>query len=172
MRESPSIDVIQLLVGAGAHIRAYDPARPHEASRLLPQVFMEAAIDAVRSADAVVVMTEWKAFEALDLADLADHMADPVMLDMRNLFSERLAVDSGFRRYERVAARAANAHRPTLHRNNRLPARTPGCHAACFKTDDLTLTGEHHEEAGCVARGGPAPDTADTPPPKRIAPLR
>lgn len=60
------------------------------------------AIDAVRSADAVVVMTEWKAFEALDLANLADHMADPVMLDMRNLFSERLAVDSGFRRYERV----------------------------------------------------------------------
>ncbi|MGU4703885.1 UDP-glucose 6-dehydrogenase, partial [Burkholderia cepacia] len=60
------------------------------------------AVDAVRSADAVVVMTEWKAFETLDLADLADHMADPVMLDMRNLFSERRAADSGFRRYERV----------------------------------------------------------------------
>lgn len=112
VRESPSIDVIQLLVGAGAHIRAYDPARPHEASRLLPQVFMEgSAIDAVRSADAVVVMTEWKAFEALDLADLADHMADPVMLDMRNLFSERLAVDSGFRRYERVG-RSCGEHTP------------------------------------------------------------
>ena len=108
VRESPSIDVIQLLVGAGAHIRAYDPARPHEASRCCRRSsWRGSAIDAVRSADAVVVMTEWKAFEALDLADLADHMADPVMLDMRNLFSERLAVDSGFRRYE---ARVRRTH--------------------------------------------------------------
>ena len=86
--------------------RAYPRVRPGASARSVAAAAAGlhggAAIDAVRSADAVVVMTEWKAFEALDLADLADHMADPVMLDMRNLFSERLAVDSGFRRYERV----------------------------------------------------------------------
>ncbi|PRG23313.1 UDP-glucose dehydrogenase family protein [Burkholderia multivorans] len=121
VRESPSIDVIQLLVGAGAHIRAYDPARPHEASRLLPQVFMESsAVDAVRSADAVVVMTEWKAFETLDLADLADHMSDPVMLDMRNLFDERRAADCGFRRYERVG-RSCTARTPADAARGRVP---------------------------------------------------
>ena len=54
----------------------------------------------VDDADALVVMTDWREFNDYDLSELADLMADPVMIDLRNIFDGATALRSGFRRYE------------------------------------------------------------------------
>jgi UDPglucose 6-dehydrogenase len=109
VRESPSIDVIQALVERGAKIHAYDPSHPAEASRLLPGLWMAAtAIEAVRSADALVVLTDWQHFIDCDLRELAAYMSDPVMVDLRNLFEEGAVRSQGFRHYMRIGRKPVN----------------------------------------------------------------
>ena len=103
VRESPSIDMIRALAERGAKIHAYDPSQPAEASRLLPNLCIAAtAIDAIKSADALVVLTDWQQFIDCDLGELAAYMADPVMIDLRNLFDEGTVRSNGFRHYVRI----------------------------------------------------------------------
>jgi UDPglucose 6-dehydrogenase len=103
VRESPSIDVIRALSARGAKIHAYDPSQPAAASRLLPNVCIAATpIGAIRGADALVVLTDWKEFIGCDLAELSAYMSDPVMIDLRNLFDEGAVRTNGFRHYVRV----------------------------------------------------------------------
>jgi UDPglucose 6-dehydrogenase len=103
VRESPSIDVIRALAERGAKIRAYDPSQPAEATRLLPKVgFASTPVGAIRSADAVVILTDWKHFTECDLGELAAYMSDPVMIDLRNLYEEGAVRRNGFRHYVRV----------------------------------------------------------------------
>ena len=112
VRESPSIDLIRALTEQGAKIRAYDPSSPAEASRLLPGLCMAAsAVDAVKSADALVVLTDWQQFIDCDLAELSAYMADPVMIDLRNLFDEKTVCSKGFRHYMRVGRKSTNSLR-------------------------------------------------------------
>jgi UDPglucose 6-dehydrogenase len=100
MRDSPSLDVVPALLAAGAEVQAYDPAAPVEARILLPDVEMVSApVEAARDADALVVLTDWLEFAAYDLAELADAMADPVMVDLRNLLKAKVVLKSGFRLY-------------------------------------------------------------------------
>ena len=108
VRESPSIDLIRALAERGAKIHAYDPSQPAEASRLLPNLFMTATpIDAIKSADALIILTDWQQFIDCDLGELAAYMADPVMIDLRNLFDERSVRSNGFRHYARIGRKPA-----------------------------------------------------------------
>ena len=117
VRESPSIDVIQALLKRGAKIHAYDPSHPADACRLLPNLWMAStAVDAVKSADALVVLTDWQHFIDCDLGELAAYMSDPVMVDLRNLFEEDVVRSNGFRHYMRLGRKAVNA----LHGHPRL----------------------------------------------------
>ncbi|MEO7161110.1 MAG: UDP-glucose/GDP-mannose dehydrogenase family protein, partial [Polaromonas sp.] len=110
VRESPSIDMIQALFERGAKIHAYDPSHPAEAARLLPDLWMAyTAVDAVKSADALVVLTDWQNFIDCDLGELADYMSDPVMVDLRNLFEEHTVLSNGFRHYMRIGRKAVKA---------------------------------------------------------------
>jgi UDPglucose 6-dehydrogenase len=103
VRESPSIEVIRSLIERGANVRAYDPSYPAEASRLLPKVGIVAnPVGAIKSADALVILTDWKHFIDYDLGELAAYMSDPVMVDLRNLFDEATVRSNGFRHYVRV----------------------------------------------------------------------
>jgi UDPglucose 6-dehydrogenase len=112
VRESPSIDLIRSLVEQGARIRAYDPSSPAEASRLLPGLCMaETAVDAIKSADALVILTDWQQFMDCDLDELAAYMADPVMIDLRNLFDEQTVCRKGFRHYVRVGRKPSRPSR-------------------------------------------------------------
>ena len=112
MRESPSVGLIQMLEERGAKVRAYDPSRPAEAARMLPNVGVASTpTGAVRSADALVILTDWKDFTECDLGELAAHMADPVMVDLRNLFDEEAVRDSGFREYVRIGRKAVAERR-------------------------------------------------------------
>jgi UDPglucose 6-dehydrogenase len=86
MRDAPALDIIPALVAAGARIQAFDP-EGHEARQLLRDVaFKPGPYEAVEGADAVVILTEWDQFRALDLDRLKDLMRGPVIVDLRNVY--------------------------------------------------------------------------------------
>jgi UDPglucose 6-dehydrogenase len=87
MREAPSIDVITALQDAGARVRAYDPEGMSAASAMLTDVdYAKDAYDCARDADALVIVTEWDMFRALDLKRLKVALAAPVVVDLRNVY--------------------------------------------------------------------------------------
>jgi UDPglucose 6-dehydrogenase len=85
MREATSLVLAARLQASGADIRVYDPVAEHEAQRLLHGVdFADDALDCVTGADAVVLVTEWDEFKALDWTDVARRMRGSVLIDGRN----------------------------------------------------------------------------------------
>ena len=98
MRDSPSLTIVPALVGHGAQVRVVDPEGRKEGEALLPGVTWCAdAYEAADGADAVVILTEWNQFRALDLARLAGLMHAPRMADLRNIYAPADAVAAGFR---------------------------------------------------------------------------
>ena len=88
MRDSPAIAIAQTLLDAGAAVRAFDPEGMESAAELMPGVVMcDGGYDAARDADATVIVTEWDAFRALDLARLNREMAGDVLIDLRNIYA-------------------------------------------------------------------------------------
>ena len=97
MRDSPSIDIVNALVKAGAEVHAYDPAAMEIAAPMMPGVIWgKGAYDVLEGAAAVAIITEWNEFRALDLGRMRDLMASPVMVDLRNIYDPQTAVDTGF----------------------------------------------------------------------------
>ncbi len=87
MRDSPSIAIAQTLKDAGVKISAYDPEGMEQARPLMPYVAMcENPYQAIEGADAIVIVTEWDAFRALDLARVKELARQPVLLDLRNIY--------------------------------------------------------------------------------------
>ena len=87
MRDAPSIDVITALQDAGARIKAYDPEGMGAAEAVLTDVdYAKDPYDCARDADALVLVTEWDAFRALDLRRLKAALAAPVVVDLRNVY--------------------------------------------------------------------------------------
>ncbi len=102
VREAPSLCLVPALQDAGATVRAYDPAAMREAAPLLPDVeWCHDAYDAATGCDAVVLLTEWNEFRALDFARLATLMRAPTLVDLRNVYRPEQVRASGFR-YESV----------------------------------------------------------------------
>jgi len=97
MRDSPAISVVQTLQDAGALIRAYDPEGMEPAKAMLPNVtFCEGAYEAMEGADALVLITEWDAFRALDLDRAKTLLSRPVMVDLRNISPRDMVEAAGF----------------------------------------------------------------------------
>lgn len=87
MRAAPSIDVIPKLMEDGADVFAYDPVAMSNAKKEIANLHtVDSYEEAVQDADAVVVLTDWKEFKDLDLADLKKKLKQPVMIDGRNMF--------------------------------------------------------------------------------------
>ena len=87
MREAPSIPLITALQDMGAKVRAYDPVGMEQAKQVLTDVtYCRGPYDCVEEADAVVIVTEWEQFRALDLGRVSDLMACPVIVDLRNVY--------------------------------------------------------------------------------------
>ncbi len=96
MRDAPSIAIVQALQDEGAVIRAYDPEGMEQARRLLDDVdFRSDPYDAAMGADALVIVTEWDEFRALDLSRLADILEKPLLIDLRNIYSVVEAENAG-----------------------------------------------------------------------------
>ncbi|MGQ3135527.1 UDP binding domain-containing protein, partial [Phenylobacterium sp.] len=97
MRDAPSLDIIPALQTLGATITAYDPEGEREARHLLEDVDFAAEPYAVaRDADAVVIITEWDQFRALDLDRLKAAMTTPVLVDLRNIYRPEDVRRQGF----------------------------------------------------------------------------
>jgi UDPglucose 6-dehydrogenase len=87
MREAPALDIIPALQAQGARIQAYDPEGMEEAGKLLDGVeFRPGPYEAVEAADAVVIVTEWDQFRALDLDRIKLLMKRPFLIDLRNIY--------------------------------------------------------------------------------------
>jgi len=102
MRESPSIPLITALQDMGASVRAYDPAGMQQAKDVLAGVtFCDDEYDCARGVSALVIVTEWEQFRALDFARLKKEMAEPVLVDLRNVYRPDEMARHGFT-YESV----------------------------------------------------------------------
>jgi UDPglucose 6-dehydrogenase len=87
MREAPSIPLVTGLLDMGAKVRAHDPVGMEQASKELPDIeYCKDPYACVRGADALVIITEWAQFRALDLKRLKREMAQPVIVDLRNIY--------------------------------------------------------------------------------------
>lgn len=98
MRDAPSISIVQALQDAGAFIVAHDPVGMKAARMVLEGVgYADSPYDAAEGADALVLVTEWNAFRALDFERLKRVMAAPTLVDLRNVYSHDEVVRHGFR---------------------------------------------------------------------------
>src|SRR6266571_5169177 len=97
MREAPSIPLITALQDMGAKVRAYDPVGIEQAKAVLAEVtYCDSAYACAEGADALVIVTEWEQFRALDLARLKRTMARPVVVDLRNVYRPEDMTKHGF----------------------------------------------------------------------------
>jgi UDPglucose 6-dehydrogenase len=98
MRDAPSLDIIPALQKAGAKVKAYDPAGIEEAEKLLSGVeFVTGPYLAMEGADALVIITEWNEFRALDTDRIKAALSDPLIIDLRNIYDPAEMAGEGFR---------------------------------------------------------------------------
>ena len=97
MREAPSLVILPALAAQGAKVRAYDPAGMDEAKKLIPD--MTTASDpyaCMEGADALVILTEWDQFRALDLERVMKALRSPIVIDLRNIYNPADMAERGF----------------------------------------------------------------------------
>ena len=97
MREAPALGIIRSLLDDGAKVRAYDPVAMSEAKKLLTDIeYADDEYTAVTGVDALVFVTEWNQFRALDLARIRDLMTTPKVADLRNIYDPEDMKELGF----------------------------------------------------------------------------
>jgi UDPglucose 6-dehydrogenase len=97
MREAPSLVIVPALEAQGARVRAYDPHGMEEARKLMPG--LETAADpyaCIEGADAMLILTEWDQFRALDLDRVKTALRNPVIIDLRNIYRPAETAAKGF----------------------------------------------------------------------------
>ncbi len=98
VRESPSLVILPGLIEQGAKVRAFDPAGMEEARALLDGVvWCDDSYDAMTGADALVILTEWNEFRALDLERARGLLRTPLMVDLRNVYEPSEVAGAGIR---------------------------------------------------------------------------
>ena len=108
MRKSPSIPLITALQDLGAKIRAYDPEGMEQSKTELSEIcYCDGPYSCAESADALVIVTEWEQFRALDLDRLKRAMARPIIIDLRNIYEPQDVIAHGFR-YESIGRNTQN----------------------------------------------------------------
>ncbi|MCP4562272.1 MAG: UDP-glucose/GDP-mannose dehydrogenase family protein [Bosea sp.] len=97
MREAPSLAIVTALLDAGAEITAYDPEAMASAKTLMPEIaYAPDAYSCLDGADALVIVTEWDAFRALDLDRVKAALRHPVVIDLRNIYRSSEMRERGF----------------------------------------------------------------------------
>lgn len=98
MRDAPSLDIIPALIAAGATVKAYDPESMHEAQKMMTGLdYADNAYAAIDGADAMVIITEWDQFRALDLDRVKDALSSDIVVDLRNIYSPEDMARRGFK---------------------------------------------------------------------------
>lgn len=97
MRDAPSLDIVPALIEAGAKIKAFDPEAMEEAAKLMNGLdYAENAYEAVDGADAMIILTEWDQFRALDLERIKASLKSDIVVDLRNIYSPEDMAKRGF----------------------------------------------------------------------------
>jgi UDPglucose 6-dehydrogenase len=118
MRDAPSLVILPALADAGAVIRAFDPEGMAEAKKLLPGlVTCSDPYEAMAGADALVLLTEWNAFRALDLDRVRKLLRTPLIVDLRNIYEPQQVAEAGLR-YVSIGRPACGPARPALGRTD------------------------------------------------------
>jgi UDPglucose 6-dehydrogenase len=103
MREAPSRVIMEALWEEGAHVQAFDPEAIEEAKRIYGErkdlCLVKDQWDALQGADALIVVTEWKTFQSLDIAKLKERMVTPVIFDGRNIYDKEAMKEAGVEYY-------------------------------------------------------------------------
>ncbi|WP_285401461.1 UDP-glucose/GDP-mannose dehydrogenase family protein [Luteibacter sp. ME-Dv--P-043b] len=114
MREAPSRRLMELLWDAGASVRAFDPEAADETRRIYGErddlVLVERPFDALQGADALVIVTEWKAFRAPDFSRIKSMLGTPVIFDGRNLYDPAQVEEAGIAYYGIGRGRSLAGH--------------------------------------------------------------
>jgi UDPglucose 6-dehydrogenase len=100
IRESPAIELVEMLLAEGCSVVAYDPAAMERAKEVLPAgsrlSYASDSYAAAQDSDAVLILTDWAEFAALDLNRLQSAMRYPIVIDGRNLFDPSVMAGLGF----------------------------------------------------------------------------
>ena len=100
MRDAPSIPLVNKLVQRGAEVSAYDPVARDQAEKIFDGIeFASDPYEAAANADALVIVTEWDEFRALDLGKLAETLRGKVLVDLRNVYDRDDAKRAGLAYY-------------------------------------------------------------------------
>ncbi len=101
MRDSPSLDIIPALIKDGAEIRGHDPAGMDEARKHFKDTiqYCDGPYHALEGADLAVIITEWDAYRALDLDRLKELLSEPIIVDLRNIYTPDFMAEKGFKYY-------------------------------------------------------------------------
>lgn len=98
IREAPSLYIIKKLMKEKAFIRAYDPVSMKEAQKIIPSIkYCKNSYEAVKGADALVIVTEWNQFRNLDLDRIKKLLKEPYFFDLRNVYEPRKLKEKGFK---------------------------------------------------------------------------
>ncbi len=99
VRESPALTIVPLLVEKGAKVRVYDPVAMEEFKKAvvdLPIEYAKSPEEALNSAEAMVILTEWNEFRSLNLTKIKKIMKKPILIDMRNIYAPDFVKKLGF----------------------------------------------------------------------------
>lgn len=97
MREAPSLEIIKALQKAGAKVVAFDPVAETVAKTLMPDIdYVDKPLEAVKEADLLVIVTEWREFEGIDLKRIKNAMRHPNVVDGRNIYDPIKMEQLGF----------------------------------------------------------------------------
>ncbi|MGO9232290.1 MAG: UDP-glucose dehydrogenase family protein [Bryobacteraceae bacterium] len=99
LRDAPAVYIAERLLQMGARVKAYDPVAAQACRAQHPELrirYCDTPAELAADADALVLVTEWSEFRELDLADLAQRMASPILVDGRNLYASEAAAAAGF----------------------------------------------------------------------------
>ena len=97
MRDAPSLDIVPALIAAGATVKAYDPEAMKEAAHMMEGIhYQDGPYEALDGADAMVIITEWDQFRALDLDRVKSILSGSVVVDLRNIYLPKDMDKRGF----------------------------------------------------------------------------
>ena len=97
VRDAPALTVIREILNRGGQIKAYDPEAMNEMRKHFPEItYVASSIDAVKNADALIILTEWNEFRNIDLDFIKSVMKKPVLIDSRNIYDPKTVMEKGF----------------------------------------------------------------------------
>ncbi|MBA7542794.1 UDP-glucose 6-dehydrogenase [subsurface metagenome] len=97
VRKSPAVDIINLLLKEGAHIRCFDPLAMDNSRKILSNLtYCQDEYDTAQNSHALVILTEWNQFRNIDLSKIKELLKTPVLIDLRNLYEPEKVKSLGF----------------------------------------------------------------------------